>query len=498
MKGQKLSTSFAAAHISPAAPILVIVFCSFLAFIEARPAALLDDPDTLWHIQAGKWMLEHFNFLSVDTFSYTAAGVFWMNTEWLSQVIYAAVFNIGGFNAVAFLAALVCAATVTVVSDYLLNEMRFSVAIGWASLSWLAIKPHFLARPHIFSYLLLTIWMTFLLRAEDDRGLGWRHLLPLSGLAVIWANLHGSFTLGLLFLYIFVGAQVLRCRSVGDWKGCLAPVCLCVVVTSSCLLNPNGYRAFLATLEVLRMSHALASVHEAQAPDFQNDKLHLVLLVSLLGGMLALRLRLGLARILVFSAIFTMGLSYMRGLIMFFLLTPMLLARPFAESHAFFYANRLQQPASDPDHVIKFIRLYGMTLALPFLALGLSGSAMLLTRSLEPPQSIAPKAALEFVRRERIPGNVFNHYNFGGYLIASGIPTFVDGRDFPFGDSFLAEYSSAAAVVDIRESFKLLDRYKINWTLLPPQEPLNRALKESSGWREAYSDDYAVVFVRAQ
>ena len=54
---------------------------------------------------------------------------------------------------------------------YLLQNLRFSVAIAWTAFSAVTISPHFLARPHIFSYVLLVIWMAKLLDAYDHNEL---------------------------------------------------------------------------------------------------------------------------------------------------------------------------------------------------------------------------------------------------------------------------------------------------------------------------------------
>ena len=113
-----------------------------------------------------------------------------------------------------------------------------------------------------------------------------------------------------------------------------------------------------------------------------------------------------------------------------------------------------------------------------------------------PDRSIAPKAAIDFVRQNGISGNVFNSYDFGGYLIFSGIPTFIDGRVTPYTDDFLRKYSEAVNLVDIEKAFLLLDEYKVTWVILRPKEPLAKALAQSAEWDEAYSDKYSVVFVR--
>jgi hypothetical protein len=117
---------------------------------------------------------------------------------------------------------------------------------------------------------------------------------------------------------------------------------------------------------------------------------------------------------------------------------------------------------------------------------------------LGPPDSVAPREAIDFVEKTGIKGNVFNGYNFGGYLIFKGISTFVDGRQPPYTDEFLQEYFDTVGVADSEKAFQLLDRYNVKWVLLLPQERLAKALDDNDQWNKVYSDKYAVVFVRQQ
>ena len=91
---------------------------------------------------------------------------------------------------------------------------------------------------------------------------------------------------------------------------------------------------------------------------------------------------------------------------------------------------------------------------------------------------------------------MFNHYNFGGYLIGAGVPTFIDGRGELFGGDFIKRYSEA---VNLRGDTKLEDmlgRYKVEWTFLTKDAAANRLLARLPGWRQAFSDDQATIFVR--
>ena len=43
---------------------------------------------------------------------------------------------------------------------------------------------------------------------------------------------------------------------------------------------------------------------------------------------------------------------------------------------------------------------------------------------------------------------------------------------------------------------QLLDRYRIEWTLFPKDQPANKLLARLPGWREVFADDSTTIFVR--
>src|SRR5262249_49414711 len=145
----------------------VTIFFFYYSIMLMFPRVLLADPDTLWHIRTGQWILEHMRFPTVDFYSHTAEGKRWISTEWLSEIFYAIAYKIGEWRGVVILSAGLCAAIVATLCLYLVRHLRFSIAIGWTVLTALAISPHFLARPHLFSYVLITIWLIILLDSYD-------------------------------------------------------------------------------------------------------------------------------------------------------------------------------------------------------------------------------------------------------------------------------------------------------------------------------------------
>ena len=90
---------------------------------------------------------------------------------------------------------------------------------------------------------------------------------------------------------------------------------------------------------------------------------------------------------------------------------------------------------------------------------------------------------------------MFNEYSFGGPLILAGIRPYIDGRADMYGDRFFRDYQEALRG-DPEHFDKAVDRYGIEWTMLPPHITLARRLDRTPGWKRVYADKVAVIHVR--
>jgi hypothetical protein len=122
----RLVTSDDAFYLSVSATIPFFYY----SIILLNPNGLLGDPDTLWHIRTGQWILDHAGVPTVDHYSYTAFGQRWISAEWLSEVFLALFFRIGEWHGLVILSELTCAAIIAIICFYLVQHLRFSIAIG--------------------------------------------------------------------------------------------------------------------------------------------------------------------------------------------------------------------------------------------------------------------------------------------------------------------------------------------------------------------------------
>src|SRR5438876_4288842 len=110
---------------------LGVVMFVFLMNVNGLP--LLADPDSHWHITVGNWILDHRAVPVVDIYSFTFAGQPWIAKEWLSQVLLAGAYDIGGWGGVVALGAAAFAATFALLLRLLLRDLRPLPALLFAA-----------------------------------------------------------------------------------------------------------------------------------------------------------------------------------------------------------------------------------------------------------------------------------------------------------------------------------------------------------------------------
>ena len=470
---------------------LLLGLTMFLWLVATASRHMLADPDTQWHVTVGNWILAHRAVPDVDTYSFTFTGQPWIAKEWLSQVLLAGAYDIAGWGGVVALAALAFAATFALLLRLLLGDIKPILAMMFTGVAIVLTAPHMLARPHALAMPFMVLWVAGMVRAVEERRAPNPWLLVCM---LLWANLHGGFTFGLLIAGAFGLEALFTARDGGERKALFFGwlkfgVATCLVAC----ITPYGPESILVTLRIFNLGDSLKLISEWRSPDFQNQPgQELVLLVALYLA-LSRGLKLPLFRLLVVLGLTHMFLRYARNAELLALLAPLVIApvlarqwpgvRPDWEAGGIF--NRLAPPAGH--------RALALSLALT----ATFAAGLVRFGNIAPPNDTAPNGALAYVREANLKGNVFNHYGFGGFLISAGVPTFVDGRAELFGGEFIKDYVDAANLRGKDGSFEaLLERWHIDWTMLNKDAPANKLLTRLPGWRQAYTDDQATIFVR--
>ena len=85
--------------------------------------------------------------------------------------------------------------------------------------------------------------------------------------------------------------------------------------------------------------------------------------------------------------------------------------------------------------------------------------------------------------------------NWGGIIrYKLNYPVFIDDRADFYGEQFYNEY--VVLIQTLPGWQKKLDKYKINWVLLPPTSRLINALRADNHWQQAGEDKASVLMIR--
>lgn len=474
-------------------PLLTAIFAYLYSLYQGKE--LLLDGDTYWHVTTGQWILRHGTVPAADPYSHTMPGVAWTAHEWLSEVVLAAAHDLGGWALVVSITGLAFAVTVALLTRALLRWLEPIYALLFTGLAIGMTSGHLLARPHIIALPVLMIWTIELVRASEAKRTPAWWMLPAMA---VWANLHGGFTLG----FALAGAVALeavlnavparRLATAKSWG-----VFLALVVASS-LVTPHGIQGILFTWHVLNLDFALGRIGEWRSPNFHTFN---TFELWLLGGIaLAMHqgLRLPPMRLVLVVSLLHLALKHVRYIELVGLLAPLFVAAPFAAQW-----RAARSAHGQAQRVDRFFLLLARPATKAALLAGLLVVVVASTlnarmRPIELPGVVVPARAVEAVQKAGIKGPVLNSYASGGYLIYKGIPVFIDGRADMYGQEFMKTYLDALELRTKDGLEQLLDKHRINWTLLDPGTPAVTLLDHLPGWQRFYSDGEAVIHVRAK
>jgi hypothetical protein len=498
------------------ADVFFLVLLGLLAFSPIS-ADLLHDADTGWHIRTGEIILAAHSVPRTDPFSYTKAGQTWYAWEWLYDAIVGAIHHVAGLNGVVLFTAVVIAGTFALLFHFLLRRCgSFAASMALTLLATAAAQIHMLARPHVLGWLFTLLWMEALYRFCDGKC---SSLLWLPPLMLLWVNVHAGFILGLLLLVLVGFSSIwtyLNSRSAENRQQIVKLVitfCACLAVT---LLNPYGYKLHVHVYQYLSNSFFMNSINEFMSPNFHAagySYFELFILSSIVGIMLA-RGRVTAPCLLVLLFSIHAGLYAARNIPLSAIMMSLSVGPVWADvrdpGHSQPGYPRWLCSLFDTVHAIagdmavmeKEFR--GHILAIVVLAssaaIALNGGRLLSSQifSAHFDERVFPAKATEYIANRQIHDHLFNPDNWSGYLIYRlypGTKVYFDDRHDFYGEAFIDDYLKA--VYGNWQWRDILDKYQVQWVLIPVDSPLSSALKESKDWRVEYDDGLAIVFSRS-
>ncbi len=423
---------------------------------------------------------------TTEFMTYTRFGEPAVYLYWLPSLIFLGVYNLGGVTLVSLLTAL-CVGIFYTLLWLCMKELKVGSIVaslvllltGLIGVNYWATRPQLLTYPFFGLALLLVLrWQT-----RDEKKL-W--LLPL--LAMVWANLHGSF----IVLFFLLGPAVIFGR--GNRQKLILVTLACLAATC---INRYGLDVWASMFSMVNSESIRTFSVEWRLPTnegWQNNLFFALLL--LIPTMTALTQTKTKALYWVWFAGFGwMALSAVRYGVWFLPVEALLMGvilSPFVESRIK-SRNILQVPVMN--------KALGVLLLLFPIAL-LPGMRGLWWQQAPPVNSATtPVAAVEWLRENpQYPGNLWSDFTFSTYL-SYALPErslFMTNRfeDFP-PEQFNDNKRIAQADFDWQQ---VLDQYQIN-LLMPSienQPDLIAAAGSSLNWIEVYRDEKAAIYVRVE
>jgi hypothetical protein len=459
---------------------------TFIAVMSIVYTDSVTDGDFYWHANTGKWILENMRLPYFDPFTYTLGhidpsteqgkGVFAiLKGYWLGQIMLYLVWKMASESGIILLRAGIYTFILAFNAKWAIRKSNSFTAIILTALQGGALCFFPNERPQLFAFLLFPVLLHILERLREEVTVpACALMLPI--VTILWGNIHGSYLLAAGIILIYLVMEIIRGIRIKQ-----SPTKVAILTTSFfaafaspvsfsmiwMVLNPHN----IGILEAMSPVRIFINQHNPLLPYWGFVILSIITLTTA-----SFRKTVIPEHLIVLATLIALTFTGSRY-IGFAVLASPLLAR--------YFPTDIKMPVK---------------LASAALAVFLAVPAALTIKPLDFRESqLFPKGAASFINTTSPEKNLFNFYDWGGYLAfyAPKYKVFIDGR--MLDPKLKQAYDSLIA--DPR-SLALLDGYGVNTVIIPVFDSLGNRLKlpykllKSADWFPVYSDDTAVVFLR--
>ena len=479
---------------------LLLSAAIYSCFFFAKPINLTT-ADLGRHIVNGELLINGItDVLNRNFYSYTEPDHPFTNHHWLTGVVFYCVHELFDFDGLSILYMLLVfgALAVVVSASRKSGSWAVPVIIGLCVVQMISYRVEI--RPEGFSYLLAGLFYLILQKIKSIEGSSTFLIATLLLLQLIWVNLHIFFFLGIAIAGVFlVDAMVNRKQNLPKFGS------LVVGLTIISLLNPHHVKGLLAPLTIFNEYGYM--VAENQPIWFMHDRFGdaelyhfeviLLLTVFLIGFMFKLRVwKQNLVELILVLAFGTLSVFAVRGIPLF-----ALFFIPFGSA---FLTDRMDS--------LNFGTRQSLSKVLPIIGIGFSLLFLALPKTYASARKGYEAIGLieninltgEFLRKQNIPGPIFNNYDVGGYLIYhlhDREKLFVDNRPEAYSVSFFDSIYKPMQGDDAifkemtnKYGFNIICFFRHDNT--PWAQPFLIRRTQDPDWVPIFVDQACIVFVR--
>ena len=478
----------------------IIFICLFLSLSLFARKAFLADGDTGYHIRAGEYILKTLSIPRQDIFSFIDPPLSWTAHEWLSEVIMAVVHRSLGLTGIVIFFSLIISLSYSLFFKILKANNDIISSIFFVLLvlgsSWI----HWLARPHIFSLLIMIIWYYLLdeFQYKDKNSL---YVLP--PIMLLWVNFHGGFLTGFILIGIYLFGNIVKFITSHDLEKYIykRKATLLGLITIVCLLasliNPFGYHILLFPFKLVSNKYIMNHISEFLSPNFHDPLLFKYFLLLMFVILALSAVKTNLIELLLILMFTNMSLYSARYIPLFSIIVAPILLRQLGaiyERSDGRLTKFIKKRSDNISKIDKSAKGYIWAVAAIILVVFSANTGKI---DYKFDEKTKPVAAVEFLKKEKIAGNMFDNDEFGDYIIYAAWPeykVFFDGRSDMYGVDMLKEYLKVA---NIKPGWnEVLKKYHINWIIFNANSVLSLFLMQRDDWKLIYADEVANIFVK--
>ncbi|HMU30890.1 MAG TPA: hypothetical protein PLY42_03650 [Nitrospira sp.] len=493
--------------------ILDVLLGAFVLNLVLQP---LVEPDLGWHLRAGLDLIaQGWRLPDTDPYSHTMPDWHWVEHAWLTDGLLGLIYRMlepsGGLGLIAFFGGVTALAwwiAAGVASVHRTCRLAAMVASLWVALPFLG------ARTQLISLLGVAVVLTIWNRMQRGQP-QWVWALP--PLFLLWANLHGGFTAGLFLITVLLSLSFLVKICV-EWKVVQAPrdepvlswdvirLCAFAILVSFAVtcLNPYGWRLYVEIYESLTDRFMIDTLREWQPVSFHGwaGRAYGFYLLGFIGLMAGWYRRVEPVRWVLLALMLGLSLLHWRNVTLF-LIVSLPLAAELGAAAADSFLRRVPVLQA---HAAGTVLVVSIMAATALYALGTEHLEHVWQSGRTPDRYFErteyPIEAVRWIRahRDETGTRLYNDYSYGGFLLwqLPGERIFIDGRmpAWRIKDRWIF-HDYVELNREDSPQLALLDRYGVDWAMIPRGSALAVALEAHPAWKNVYADA-KVVIVRRQ
>ncbi len=486
---------------------IILAIAALLAIIGVG-ISIVHSFDVFWQLQSGRYMVETGAVIRNDVFTLTSE--LGRNEHcWLHDILLYGVYLIGGYGAISVWKGLMIGATALVL--FLTARTRTSsiTAILACSPLLLLTAGGWLERPQLWTFLLFAGFLYLLEKHLITRSVAVYGLIPLM---IFWANAHGGAVLGVAVLGAYLVSDIAsnllykRRLNIRSWKTLLFAGVLTVLSGG---LTPNLKSFFHTLMAAPGLGTQTSATGQVTGPitqvfnmdwtgtTFATEPLFYYMMAVAAILLLISFKRIVLSDLFLLIGMSIMGLSLVRHIPFFYFCCLAILPRYLDNLGEL--VGKLLKPSWRA--IAQGVCLIGICYCFWIFYQPLYRTYGLLNTGLRTWHY--PIAATEFVKEHQLKANIYNTYDWGGYMAWELFP---DYKMFWDGRQISAEmFKLGWQVMAGRENWvEILDKFEVNTivsrasTIDTGQEyPLLERLRISNDWHLVFNTESSMIFVRS-